>query len=60
MTKPFPTCPAGETRLGPRARRRSWQARSIKALALNCTLERSPDKSNTAALAQVVLDALAA
>jgi multimeric flavodoxin WrbA len=32
----------------------------MKALALNCTLKRSPDESNTAALAQVVLDALAA
>jgi len=30
----------------------------MKALALNCTLKRSPDQSNTAALAQVVLDAL--
>ena len=32
----------------------------MRALALNCTLKRSPDESNTAALAQVVLDALAA
>ena len=32
----------------------------MKALALNCTLKRSPDESNTAALAQVVLDALSA
>jgi multimeric flavodoxin WrbA len=32
----------------------------MKALALNCTLKRSPDASNTAALAQVVLDALVA
>jgi multimeric flavodoxin WrbA len=32
----------------------------MNALALNCTLKRSPDESNTAALAQVVLDALAA
>ena len=31
----------------------------MQALALNCTLKRSPDESNTAALAQVVLDALA-
>lgn len=31
----------------------------MRALALNCTLKRSPDQSNTAALAQVVLDALA-
>ncbi len=31
----------------------------MRALALNCTLKRSPDVSNTAALAQVVLDALA-
>ncbi len=31
----------------------------MRALALNCTLKRSPDTSNTAALAQVVLDALA-
>ncbi len=31
----------------------------MRALALNCTLKRSPDESNTAALAQVVLDALA-
>lgn len=30
----------------------------MRALALNCTLKRSPDDSNTAALAQVVLDAL--
>lgn len=29
------------------------------ALALNCTLKRSPETSNTASLAQVVLDALA-
>ena len=32
---------------------------SLRALALNCTLKRSPDESSTAALAQVVLDALA-
>jgi multimeric flavodoxin WrbA len=32
----------------------------MKALALNSTLNRSPDESNTAALAQVVLDALSA
>ena len=32
----------------------------MRALALNCTLKRAPDTSNTAALAQVVLDALAA
>jgi multimeric flavodoxin WrbA len=32
----------------------------MKALALNCTLKRSPSESNTAALAQVVLDALSA
>lgn len=31
----------------------------MKALVLNCTLKRSPDTSNTEALAQVVLDALA-
>ena len=31
----------------------------MKALALNCTLKRSPDDSNTAALTRVVLDALA-
>jgi len=31
----------------------------MRALALNCTLKRSPDTSNTAALAQVVLGALA-
>lgn len=31
----------------------------MRALALNCTLKRSPDASNTAALTQVVLDALA-
>ncbi len=31
----------------------------MKAFALNCTLKRSPDESNTAALAQVMLDALA-
>ena len=30
----------------------------MKALALNCTLKRSPDDSNTAALARVVLEAL--
>ncbi|MEY2534400.1 MAG: hypothetical protein QOF29_2310 [bacterium] len=30
----------------------------MKALALNCTLKRSPEDSNTAALARVVLDAL--
>lgn len=32
----------------------------MKALALNCTLKRSPHESNTEALAQVVLDALVA
>ncbi len=32
----------------------------MKALALNCTLKRSPEDSNTAALARVVLDTLAA
>jgi multimeric flavodoxin WrbA len=32
----------------------------MRALALNCTLKRSPDTSNTAALAQVVLDTLGA
>ena len=31
----------------------------MRALGLNCTLKRSPDESNTAAQAQVVLDALA-
>lgn len=31
----------------------------MRALALNCTLKRSPDDSNTAALTRVVLDALA-
>jgi multimeric flavodoxin WrbA len=31
----------------------------MKALALNCTLKRSPEESNTAALARVVLGALA-
>jgi multimeric flavodoxin WrbA len=31
----------------------------MRALALNCTLKRSPDASNTAALAEVVLGALA-
>jgi multimeric flavodoxin WrbA len=31
----------------------------MRALALNCTLKRSPDESNTAALARVVLDTLA-
>ena len=31
----------------------------MKALALNCTLKRSPDESNTAALTRVVLDAMA-
>jgi hypothetical protein len=31
----------------------------MKALALNCTLKRSPEESNTAALARVVLDTLA-
>ena len=31
----------------------------MRALALNCTLKRSPEASSTAALAQVVLDALA-
>ena len=31
----------------------------MRALALNCTLKRAPDTSNTEALAQVVLDALA-
>jgi multimeric flavodoxin WrbA len=31
----------------------------MRALALNCTLKRSPAESNTAALAEVVLDALA-
>ena len=31
----------------------------MRALALNCTLKRSPDESNTAALTRVVLDALA-
>ena len=31
----------------------------MRALALNCTLKRSPDASNTGALTQVVLDALA-
>lgn len=31
----------------------------MKALALNCTLKRSPEESSTAALAQVVLDTLA-
>jgi multimeric flavodoxin WrbA len=30
----------------------------MKALALNCTLKRSPDESNTGALLRVVLDAL--
>jgi len=30
----------------------------MKALALNCTLKRSPDDSNTAALTRVVLEAL--
>ena len=32
---------------------------TLRALALNCTLKRSPGASSTAALAQVVLDALA-
>ena len=32
----------------------------LRALALNCTLKPSPEPSNTAALAQVVLDGLAA
>lgn len=32
----------------------------MNALALNCTLKRAPDEWSTAALAQVVLDALAA
>jgi multimeric flavodoxin WrbA len=32
----------------------------MRALALNCTLKRAPDESNTAALTQVVLDALSA
>ena len=32
----------------------------MRAIALNCTLKASPEESNTAALAQVVLDALAA
>ena len=31
----------------------------MKALALNCTLKRSPEESSTAALARVVLDTLA-
>jgi multimeric flavodoxin WrbA len=31
----------------------------MRALALNCTLKRSPEESNTAALARVVLDTLA-
>jgi multimeric flavodoxin WrbA len=31
----------------------------VRAIALNCTLKPSPEKSNTAALAQVVLNALA-
>jgi multimeric flavodoxin WrbA len=31
---------------------------TIRALALNCTLKASPERSNTEALAQVVLDAL--
>jgi multimeric flavodoxin WrbA len=31
----------------------------MRALALNCTLKRSPEDSNTAALTRVVLDALA-
>ena len=30
----------------------------MRALALNCTLKRSPEDSNTAALARVVLEAL--
>jgi multimeric flavodoxin WrbA len=30
----------------------------MRALALNCTLKRSPETSNSAGLAQVVLDAL--
>ena len=32
---------------------------NLRALALNCTLKRSPEPSSTAALAQTVLDALA-
>jgi multimeric flavodoxin WrbA len=32
----------------------------MKALAINCTLKSSPEESNTSALAQVLLDALAA
>ena len=32
----------------------------MRAIALNCTLKASPEESNTAALCQVVLDALAA
>jgi multimeric flavodoxin WrbA len=33
---------------------------TVRALVLNCTLKRSPAESNTAALAEVVLDALRA
>ena len=37
---------------------RSGERSDVRALALNCTLKPSPEPSSTAALAQVVLDAL--